>query len=127
MLGCIIKREVPMPNTIFSQDKPGSLRLRNDTRPQHRGCLATKANVLPAAGPLMADDKSGGIGSLTVLDANGRKVAARFAEAGPYFQVGFYARASGCVGGNTIRDGKRIATQTALKKSKSQPSSACKT
>ena len=25
MLGCIIKREVPMPNTIFSQDKPGSL------------------------------------------------------------------------------------------------------
>ena len=77
-----------MPNTIFSQDKPGSLQLRNDTRPQHRGFPATKANVLPAARPLMADDKSGGIGSLTVLDADGREVAARFAAAGPYIQVG---------------------------------------
>ena len=74
-----------MPNTIFSQDNPGSLQLRNDTRPQHRGFLATKANVLLAERPLMADDKSGGIGSLTVLDADEREVAARFAEADPYF------------------------------------------
>ena len=110
MLGCIIKREVPMPNTIFSQDKPGSLQLRNDTRPQHRGCLATKANVLPAAGPLMADDKSGVIGSLTVLDADGRKVAARFAEAGPYFQVGLCQSVRMCRWKQTIRDGKRIVT-----------------
>ena len=88
-----------MPNTIFSQDKPGSLQLRNDTRPQHRGCLATKANVLLAAGPLMADDKSGVIGSLTVLDTEERAVAVRFAEAGRTFRSG-YARASGCVGGN---------------------------
>ena len=81
MLGCIIKREVPMPNTIFSQDKPGSLQLRNDTRPQHR-----------------------------VMDADGREVAARFAEAGPYFLVGLRQSVRMCRWKQTIRDGKRIAT-----------------
>ena len=99
-----------MPNMIFSQDKPGSLQLRNDTRPQHRGCLATKANVLPAAGPLMADDKSGGIGSLTVLDTEERAVAVRFAEADPYFQVGLFESVTICRWKQTIRDGERIAT-----------------
>ena len=77
-----------MPDAIFSQDKPDSLQLRNDTRPQHREFLATQANVLLAAGPLMADDNSGGIGSLTVLDTHERDVAISFAEADPYFQVG---------------------------------------
>lgn len=99
-----------MPYAIFSQDKPGSLQLRNDTRPQHREFLATQANVLLAAGPLMADDNSGGIGSLTVLDTHERDVAIRFAEADPYFQVGLFESVSIYRWKQTIRDGKRIAT-----------------
>ena len=99
-----------MPFAIFSHDKPGSLQLRNDTRPQHRKFLATQANVLLAAGPLMADDNSGGIGSLTVLDTDEREVAVRFAEKDPYFQVGLFESVRICRWKQTIRDGKRIVT-----------------
>jgi len=99
-----------MPYAIFSQDKPDSLQLRNDTRPQHREFLATQADIMLAAGPLMADDDSGGIGSLTVLDTEKREVAERFAAADPYYQVGLFESVTICKWKQTIRDGERIAT-----------------
>ena len=61
-----------------------------------------------AAGPRMADDNSGGIGSLTVLDADVREVAARFAEAAPCLRVGLCQSVRMCRWKQTIRDGKRI-------------------
>lgn len=98
-----------MPYAIFSIDKPDSLQLRNDTRPEHREFLLTQANLLLAAGPMIDDAGEGGIGSLTVLDTEDRAVATEFAESDPYFKVGLFESVTICRWRQTIRDGERIA------------------
>ena len=53
---------------FFSIDKPDSLALRQQLRPQHKTYLANVAEQIAFAGPLLSDDGVTMQGSLLVID-----------------------------------------------------------
>ena len=73
---------------IICTDKPGSLALRQATRPAHLDYAA--ANGVVFGGPLL--DKTGQpCGSMLVIEAESHAQAAAFAAADPYAKAGLFA------------------------------------
>lgn len=73
-------------------DKPASLQLRMDTRPEHVAFL-TKLNeegTLKFAGPFLDTDGKPN-GSLVVVEAQDADAAAAISAADPYARVGLFA------------------------------------
>ena len=68
-------------------DKPGSLALRQDTRPAHLGFVANHPITL--GGPLL-DEAGQPVGSLIVLDAPDRAAAEAFVAGDPYGMAGLF-------------------------------------
>jgi uncharacterized protein YciI len=77
---------------VICNDKPGSLQLRMDTRPDHLTFLE-KLNVdgtLVLAGPFL-DSEGKPNGSLVVIDAPDHKAAELVAGQDPYAKAGLFA------------------------------------
>ncbi len=73
------------------KDKPASLQLRTDTRPEHVAFLTklNEAGTLKIAGPFLdADGKPNG--SLVVVEAADADAAASISAADPYAKVGLF-------------------------------------
>ena len=80
--------------TFFLLDKPGALATRNEIRPAHKAYLATKAEQMAFAGPLLSDDGQTMIGSLLVIDFPSRQDAQAWLAQEPFTRAGVYASTS---------------------------------
>lgn len=71
-------------------DKPNAGELRRVTREAHLAHLASVADRVLVAGPLL-DDAGAAIGSLLIVDFEDRTQAEAFAQADPYATAGVFA------------------------------------
>jgi uncharacterized protein YciI len=75
---------------LICTDKPGSLELRQQSRPEHLQFLESLGSNLKAAGPF-TDDEGRPTGSLVVIEALNRTAIAEIAERDPYAAAGLFA------------------------------------
>ncbi|MGN6550459.1 MAG: YciI-like protein [Pararhizobium sp.] len=77
--------------TLLCKDKPGSLKIRMDTRPAHLEHLddLNGKGTLKMAGPFLDGDGNAN-GSLLIVDADDAAAARRLAEADPYAKAGLF-------------------------------------
>lgn len=80
---------------IFSLiDKPDSGALRQRIRPEHKACLASMAERIAFAGPLVTDDGRTMLGSLLAIDFDSREAAHAWLADEPFTRAGLYASTS---------------------------------
>lgn len=80
---------------IFSLiDKPDSAALRQRVRPEHKAYLATMADRIAFAGPLVSDDGQTMLGSLLAIDFDSREAAHAWLADEPFTRAGLYASTS---------------------------------
>ena len=72
-------------------DRPDGAALRAQVRPAHKAYLARIAERIAFAGPLVADDGTTMIGSLLVIDFDGRDAAIAWLRDEPFTCAGLYA------------------------------------
>ena len=75
---------------LICTDKPNSLELRQQSRPEHLKFLEGLGGNLKAAGPF-TDDEGKPTGSLVVIEAANRAAIAEIAARDPYAVVGLFA------------------------------------
>ena len=80
-----------MPYAIQTTDKPGSAKLRADTRAAHLDYLTKNKHLLLAAGALIDDDGTGGNGGILIVDTDDRKAAEKFVDDDPFTRAGLFA------------------------------------
>ncbi|ADZ68806.1 YciI-like protein [Polymorphum gilvum] len=74
---------------LICTDKPHSLQLRLDTRPEHVAFLNSLGDRLKAAGPFL-DDAGTMTGSLVVIEASNRDEALAVSQEDPYARAGLF-------------------------------------
>ncbi len=76
---------------FICRDKPASLQMRMDTRPDHVAFLTklNEAGTLKFAGPFL-DDEGKPNGSLVVVEAEDASAAAAISVADPYAKAGLF-------------------------------------
>ena len=80
---------------IFSLiDKPDSGELRQRIRPEHKAYLATMADRIAFAGPLVTDDGQTMLGSLLAIEFDSRDAAHAWLADEPFTRAGLYASTS---------------------------------
>ena len=72
-------------------DAPGTAALRLEVRPEHKACLATVAEQMAFAGPLL-DEAGAMAGSLLVVDFADRAAALAWLACEPFTRAGVYGR-----------------------------------
>ena len=75
---------------LICTDKPNSLELRQQSRPDHLKFLEGLGSNLKAAGPF-TDDEGKPTGSLVVIEAQNRAAIADIAARDPYAVAGLFA------------------------------------
>jgi uncharacterized protein len=75
---------------LICTDKPDSLELRQQSRPDHLKFLESLGSNLKAAGPF-TDDEGKPTGSLVVIEALNRTAIADIAARDPYAAAGLFA------------------------------------
>ncbi len=75
---------------LICTDKPNSLELRQQTRPDHLKYLESLGGRLKAAGPF-TDDDGKPTGSLVIIDATDRAEISGIAARDPYAVAGLFA------------------------------------
>lgn len=75
---------------LICTDKPDSLELRQQSRPDHLKFLESLGSNLKAAGPF-TDDEGKPTGSLVVIEALNRAAIADIAARDPYAVAGLFA------------------------------------
>lgn len=75
---------------LICNDKPNSVQLRMDNRPEHLAHLTGLGNALKFAGPFLDDDGQP-CGSLVVVEAASREAALAIGNADPYAKAGIFA------------------------------------
>ena len=75
---------------LICTDKPNSLELRQQSRPEHLKFLEGLGGNLKAAGPF-TDDEGKPTGSLVVIEAENRAAIAEIAGRDPYAVAGLFA------------------------------------
>ncbi|MBZ0259272.1 MAG: YciI family protein [Hyphomicrobiales bacterium] len=75
---------------LICTDKPNSLELRQQSRPDHLKFLESLGNSLKAAGPF-TDDEGRPTGSLVVIEAEDRAAISAIAGRDPYAVAGLFA------------------------------------
>ncbi len=73
-------------------DKPDAAALRQRVRPEHKIYLATVADRIAFAGPLLAGDGQTMVGSLLAIDFESRAAADAWLASEPFNLAGLYAR-----------------------------------
>jgi hypothetical protein len=71
-------------------DKPDSGHLRDRERSRHRAYLGSGFVKLVLAGPIMADDDSGNIGSFMIVEADSLATVKRFHNEDPFTKAGLF-------------------------------------
>lgn len=71
-------------------DKPDSLQLRMDTRPDHLAFLKEKGDALKIGGPVMGDDGETPAGSLLIFEDSDLDAARAWAASDPYNKAGLF-------------------------------------
>lgn len=74
---------------LLCQDKPDSLELRMNTRPEHVAHLQSLGDKLKGAGPTL-DAAGKPNGSLVIIEAEDQAAAEAFASRDPYAQAGLF-------------------------------------
>ncbi len=74
---------------LILTDKPGSLALRQATRPAHLDYLRAREVAVQFGGPLL-DPEGNPCGSLLIIEAEGRGAAEAFAAGDPYAKAGLF-------------------------------------
>ena len=80
---------------IHALDKPGALATRLANYDAHRAFLSDTSAYgvrIVMSGPLVADDGAAMIGSLFVVEADGREAVERFNQADPFHAAGIWDR-----------------------------------
>jgi len=75
---------------LICTDKPNSLELRQQSRPEHLKFLEGLGNTLKAAGPF-TDDEGKPTGSLVIIEAESRAAIPEIAGRDPYAVAGLFA------------------------------------
>ena len=75
---------------LICTDKPNSLELRQQSRPDHLKFLESLGNKLKAAGPFTNDEGSP-TGSLVIIEAQNRVAISEIAGRDPYAVAGLFA------------------------------------
>ena len=75
---------------VICTDKPGSLPLRQEKRPEHLEHLKSLGDQLVLAGPFTEDDGVTMNGSLVVIEADTPEAARALAEKDPFFVHGVF-------------------------------------
>lgn len=75
---------------LICTDKPNSLELRQQSRPEHLKFLEGLGGSLKAAGPF-TDDEGKPTGSLVVIEAENRAAITEIARRDPYAVAGLFA------------------------------------
>ena len=83
-----------MPYFVETWDKPGSLSLRHETRPDHLRFLEDNKAKLLACGAKLQDDGSDAGGGVYILDVETRAEAEALVAADPYSRVGLFQKVS---------------------------------
>ena len=74
---------------LICTDKPGSLAIRQASRPTHLDYLRSHETTLHFAGPLL-DPDGNPCGSLLIVEAADRAAAETFAAGDPYAKAGLF-------------------------------------
>lgn len=77
--------------TFVLLDKPCQGALRQRVRPEHKAYLASVADRIAFAGPLVHDDGQTMLGSLLAIDFPDRDAAHAWLAAEPFTRAGLYA------------------------------------
>lgn len=81
-----------MPYYIHAEDKEGAVELRLKNREAHLAYIKKYYNdKMIAAGPMLADDGETMIGSVILIDLEGRAAVDEYCAGDPYAQAGLYA------------------------------------
>lgn len=79
-----------MHYVLYCLDKKSAAQVRLDNRPAHVEFLHSWGAAISLAGPLLADDGEGMIGSMIVLDVDDRATVDRFVNEDPYGHAGLF-------------------------------------
>lgn len=79
---------------IYCLDKPGHAQVRLDNRPAHVEYLKASADRIVCAGPMLADDGEGMVGSTLVMAFDDRAEADAWAANDPYAKAGLFESVS---------------------------------
>jgi uncharacterized protein len=75
---------------LICTDKPGSLALRKEKRPEHVRHLRSLGKTLVLAGPFLAEDGETMTGSLVIVEAASLDEAKAISEQDPFFRYGVF-------------------------------------
>ena len=77
--------------SLYCIDKPDSLALRMERRPDHVAFLEARADQIVYGGPLLSDAaEPSPLGSLLIIDVTDRAAAEAFSTADPYSKAGLF-------------------------------------
>ena len=80
--------------SLYCLDKPGSLALRMERRPDHVAYLEKQAGIIVYGGPLLDEAADQPIGSLLIIDVADRAAAEGFSDNDPYTRAGLFEERS---------------------------------
>jgi uncharacterized protein YciI len=76
---------------LICTDKPGSLAVRMENRPEHLTYLKSLGEALVFAGPFLMEDGKTMCGSLVVIEAASLDAARKIAAGDPFAKAGLFA------------------------------------
>ena len=79
---------------IVCHDKPDSLSVRMDNRPEHVAYLKEYNDRIVIAGPMLSEDGESPIGSLLIMDLDDLAAAQAFAAGDPFAKAGLFESVS---------------------------------
>lgn len=80
--------------SVSCTDKPHTAATREQQLQPHRAYLQSQKGILVLAGATQSDDGATAIGSLFVVNVNGRAEAKKFSDGDPFTQHGVFATIS---------------------------------
>jgi uncharacterized protein YciI len=75
---------------LICTDKPGSLAVRMENRPEHVAYLKSLGDALVFAGPFLQEDGKTMCGSLVVVEAPSIEAARAIAAGDPFAKIGLF-------------------------------------
>jgi uncharacterized protein YciI len=75
---------------LICTDKPDSLAVRMENRPEHVAYLKSLGDALIFAGPFLMEDAKTMCGSLVVIEAPSMEAARRIAAGDPFAKIGLF-------------------------------------
>ena len=75
---------------IVCHDKPDSLNVRMDNRPDHVAYLKSYNDRIAIAGPMLSDDGESPLGSLLIMEFDDLAAARAFAAGDPFAKAGLF-------------------------------------